>query len=83
MFFSNMNEWKNMSFLKQNSRHVFNDRSAKDSIVGFFEQNDDNFDKVYKCIELNKDENELLVKQSGGEIQKMRIGIKLGMKFLS
>tara|TARA_E500000178_G_scaffold298944_1_gene306385 strand:- start:1373 stop:3022 length:1650 start_codon:yes stop_codon:yes gene_type:complete len=77
LFFSNMNEWKNMSFLKQNSRHVFNDRSAKDSIVGFFEQNDDNFHKVYKCIELDKNENELLVKPSGGEIQKMRIGMCL------
>ena len=77
LFFSNMNEWKNMSFLKQNSRHVFNGRSAKDSIVGFFEQNDDKFDKVYKCIELDKDENEILVKPSGGEIQKMRIGMCL------
>ena len=77
LFFSNMNEWKNMSFLKQNSRHVFNDRSAKDSIVGFFEQNDDKFKKVYKCIELDKDENELLVKPSGGEIQKMRIAMCL------
>lgn len=82
LFFSNMNEWQNMSFLKQNSRHVFNGRSAKDSIVGFFDQNDDKFDKVYKCIELDKDENELLVKPSGGEIQKMRIGMCLYQSLL-
>ena len=47
----------------------------------FFEQNDDKFDKVYKCIELDKDKNEILVKPSGGEIQKMRIGMFIPSSF--
>ena len=77
LFFSNKEHWKNMSFLKQSSRHVFNDRSPKESIVGFFESIDDIFDKVYNCIKLDKDKDKLLVRPSGGEIQKMRIGMTL------
>ena len=35
------------------------------------------FRRIYNCIELDKDFDQELVKPSGGEIQKMRIGMTL------
>ena len=77
LFFSNNNLWNKIVYLYQNSRHEFNKKTPKESIIGLHNLNQEYFDKVYSCIELNKDSNETLEKPSGGEVQKMKIGTVL------
>lgn len=77
LFFSQKKYWKNIAILYQNSRHQFENKTPKNAIIGYKELNEDLFRRIYNCIELNKDFDEELVKPSGGEIQKMRIGMAL------
>ncbi len=77
LFFSNQENWDLISFLYQSSRHEFNKKSPKDSIVGMLEYNSTLFRMVYDCIELDKDKDQIMIKPSGGEVQKMRIGMVL------
>jgi len=77
LFFSNKNLWNRIVYLYQNSRHEFNKKTPKESIIGMNNLNQIYFDRVYKSIELNKDSNKELEKPSGGEVQKMKIGIVL------
>lgn len=77
LFFSQKKNWNNIAILYQNSRHQFENKTPKNAIIGYKEINLHLFRRVYKCIELNKDFDEELVKPSGGEIQKMRIGMTL------
>ena len=77
LFFSQKNNWNNIAILYQNSRHQFENKTPKNAIIGYKEINLHLFRRVYNCIELYKDFDEELVKPSGGEIQKMRIGMTL------
>ena len=77
IFFSQKENWDKIVILYQNSRHQFENKSPKKAIIGFKELNDNLFKKIYDCIELHKDYDKELVKPSGGEIQKMRIGMTL------
>ena len=77
IFFSNKESWDKIAFLYQNSRHEFNNKTPKDSIVGMLKHNSTLLRMVYDCIELDKDKDKILVKPSGGEIQKMKIGMVL------
>lgn len=77
LFFSQKKNWKKIAILYQNSRHEFENKTPKDAIISYKEINIDLFKRVYNCIELNKDFDKILIKPSGGEIQKMRIGMTL------
>lgn len=77
LFFSQKKNWKKIAILYQNSRHEFENKTPIDAIISYKEINLHLFRKVYNCIELNKDFDKILVKPSGGEIQKMRIGMTL------
>ena len=83
LFFSNKQDWDKISFLYQNSRHEFDEKSPKDSIVNFICYDEGIFNSVYRCIELCKNSEEILIKPSGGEIQKMRIGMILYQSMLN
>jgi ABC-type Mn2+/Zn2+ transport system ATPase subunit len=77
LFFTNKNLWNRIAYLYQNSRHEFSKKTPQESIIGMNNLNQIYFDNVYKCIELNKNSNKELEKPSGGEVQKMKIGIVL------
>ena len=77
LFFKNEQYLNKMVILYQSSSHEFRNKCPKDLIVQFLEYENDLFDRVYKCIKLDKNKEEQYVGYSGGEEQKMRIGMVL------
>ena len=66
--------WNKISILYQSTRQEINNKTPNQVIVGFLEHHQEFLERAFNCIELDKNPNDILVKPSGGEIQKMRIG---------
>ncbi len=77
LFFRNEQYFNKMVILYQSSSHQFRNKCPKDLIVQYLEYDKNLFDRVYKCIELKKDKDEECDGYSGGEEQRMRIGMVL------